>query len=159
MESIHIYLATIEKTEEFGRALGEVTRPAEIICLDGNLGAGKTTLTKMIARGLSVPPEYYVTSPTFNIFHEYPGRIPLYHMDFYRLGNEEDVLAMGLDEYFYQDGLTIIEWAERASEILPEERLTIQLTSTGLHSREAQCHLHQSTWKERLVDIAERLSQ
>lgn len=158
METIHLHLDSLEKTELFGLALGSMAKPGEVICLDGELGTGKTTLTQSIAKGLDIPQEYYVNSPSFNIFHEYPGRIPLYHMDFYRLGSDDDVLEMGLDEYFYMDGLTVIEWAEKAVNILPEKRLAIHLTTTGHQSRRVLCKIFHSIWSTRLPKIVENIS-
>ena len=146
METIHLHLDSLEKTEQFGIALGSMANPGEVICLDGELGAGKTTLTQSIAKGLDVPQQHYVNSPSFNIFHEYPGRIPLYHME------------MGLDEYFYMEGLTVIEWAEKAVDILPKERLAIYLTSTGHQSRRALCKIFDSIWSARLHKIMDNIA-
>ncbi len=125
MDGITIRLKNLEDTEKLGRSLGETAIPGGVICLDGGLGAGKTTLVQAIARGLHVPPNFFVTSPSFAVLHEYPGRIPLYHMDFYRLHNSDDVLDLGLEEYFYMSGLSVIEWSLRATEILPKERLML----------------------------------
>jgi tRNA threonylcarbamoyladenosine biosynthesis protein TsaE len=86
-----ILLPTLADTLALGRLLGQSARPGDVICLDGDLGAGKTTLTQAIALGLEVPVNDYVTSPSFAILHEYQGRIPLYHMDFYRLTGAADV--------------------------------------------------------------------
>lgn len=118
-------LHTVAETERFGVALGKAAQSGDIICLDGDLGAGKTTLSQAIARGLNVPADCYVTSPSFAILHEYPGRIPMYHMDFYRLGDAEEVIDLGFEEYFYASGLTVIEWSKRAEEMLPAERLQL----------------------------------
>jgi tRNA threonylcarbamoyladenosine biosynthesis protein TsaE len=118
-------------TEAFGRLLGECAIAGDVLCLDGELGAGKTTLTQAIARGLAVPAEFYVTSPSFAIVHEYLGRIPLYHMDFYRLGSGDEVLDLGVEEYFYGGGLTVIEWAMRAVDILPVDRVSLRITGHG----------------------------
>lgn len=130
-----IVLDDLAATERFGRMLGEVALGGDILCLDGELGAGKTTLVQAIAQGLEIGGEYYVTSPSFAILHEYPGRIPLYHMDFYRLQGSGDVIDLGFEEYFYGYGLTVIEWAERAREILPEERLSLRLQGHDLERR------------------------
>lgn len=92
-----------------------------VITLTGNLGAGKTTFTKGIAEGLDI--RRPITSPTFTIIKEYEGRIPLYHMDTYRLENSEE--DIGFEEYFYSDGVTVIEWAEFIEDYLPEDRLNI----------------------------------
>ncbi|MFV0438849.1 MAG: tRNA (adenosine(37)-N6)-threonylcarbamoyltransferase complex ATPase subunit type 1 TsaE [Desulfopila sp.] len=112
-------------TERFGFALGKAARPDDIICLDGDLGAGKTALSQAIARGLDVPADCYVTSPSFAILHEYPGRMTMYHMDFYRLGDAAEIIDLGFTEYFYALGLAVIEWSKRAGQILPPERLEL----------------------------------
>ena len=156
METINLHLDSLEKTVGLGKALGLAAKPGEIICLDGELGTGKTTLTQSIAKGLDVPSECYVSSPSFNLFHQYPGRIPLYHMDFYRLRSADEVLDIGLDEYFYLEGLTVIEWAEKAVDILPEQRLGIILSSTGHNSRQALFKFNRSSWQIRLKKIAKQ---
>ena len=127
LENILINLRTVHETVELGLAIGSTSQPGDCICLNGNLGAGKTTLTQAIALGLKVPPHCYVTSPSFAVMHEYRGRIVLYHMDFYRLNDSSDIIELGLEEYFYLEGLTVIEWAERAADILPEGRVTIDI--------------------------------
>ena len=106
-----IRLTSRADTEKFGILLGMAASPGDVICLDGDLGAGKTTLTQGIAKGLEVPEGCYVTSPSFAILHEYSGRIPLYHMDFYRLTGSAEIEDLGFEEYFYMSGLTVIEWS------------------------------------------------
>lgn len=135
MEAIHIQLNNLDDTEKLGRLLGRLAAPGDVICLDGDLGAGKTALSQAIARGLEVPDKCYVTSPSFALLHEYQGRIPLYHMDFYRLQDGSEVQDLGLDEYFYLEGLTVIEWSTRAVEVLPAERLTLEIVLSGDFSR------------------------
>ena len=130
-----LHLRSLTATEVFGLYLGQNANPGDIICLDGDLGAGKTTLTQAIARGLAVDNNCYVTSPSFAIMHEYPGRIPLFHMDFYRLQDAAEVEDLGFDEYFYMSGLTVIEWSERAAEILPEKRLSLKIILNNDDSR------------------------
>lgn len=127
VKTIEFILTDIEDTERLGRLLGERAEPGDIICLDGDLGAGKTALAQAIGRGLDVPENCYVTSPSFAILHEYEGRVPMYHMDFYRLQGSDEVEDLGFEEYFYLAGLTVIEWSKRAEEILPRERLSIQM--------------------------------
>ena len=87
-----INLPTLKDTIALGRHLGNVAEPGDIFTLSGDLGAGKTTLTQAIGQGIGVPKDCYITSPTFSLLHEYPGRISLYHMDLYRLGNENEFL-------------------------------------------------------------------
>ncbi|MEE4135853.1 MAG: tRNA (adenosine(37)-N6)-threonylcarbamoyltransferase complex ATPase subunit type 1 TsaE [Desulforhopalus sp.] len=128
-----VQLNDLADTEKFGRALAELARAGDLICLQGDLGAGKTTLVQAIARGLGV--EGWVNSPSFALLHEYSGRLPLYHMDFYRLNSSDEIIAIGLDEYFASQGLTVIEWAERAEDILPPEKLCLSLHHTGEYSR------------------------
>ncbi len=106
--------------------------PGMVICLNGELGSGKTVFTKAFANALGISDD--VTSPTFNIIKEYPnGELPLYHMDVYRL--EGKVNELGLDEYFDGDGVTIIEWADMITEHLPKERLDISIRVTGEDTR------------------------
>lgn len=141
MKTTLIQLVHLSDTEKFGRFLGETAAPGDVICLDGDLGAGKTTLSQAIARGLQVPENCYVTSPSFAIFHEYSGRLPMYHMDFYRLNDASDVIDLGLEEYFYLRGLTVVEWSRRAREILPEKRISIELQINDGKSRTARIHM------------------
>ncbi|MEK6202392.1 MAG: tRNA (adenosine(37)-N6)-threonylcarbamoyltransferase complex ATPase subunit type 1 TsaE [Desulfobulbaceae bacterium] len=146
-------LKTLDDTLAFGRLLGQSARPGDIICLDGDLGAGKTTLTQAIAQGLDVPANDYVTSPSFAILHEYQGRLPLYHMDFYRLTDAADIEDMGLDEYFFLSGLTVLEWSERAGDLVPASRLKITLTTLPDDSRLLSCDPGVGSWQDRWQDL------
>ncbi len=147
-----ILLSNLEETERFGLRLGEVAKAGDVICLNGDLGAGKTTLTQAIARGLQVPPSFYVTSPSFAMFHEYPGRLPLYHMDFYKLEDAGEIIDLGFEEYFYLEGLTVIEWSERAVEILPADRLSLYLQIQSESSRKVKLQYFRS-WQERVDQL------
>ncbi|MDK7355358.1 tRNA (adenosine(37)-N6)-threonylcarbamoyltransferase complex ATPase subunit type 1 TsaE [Peptoniphilus harei] len=122
-----ISLNNLNETERFGIFLGENLNPGDVVCLNGDLGAGKTTLTKSIAKGLGI--DDYVTSPTFTIVNEYYGKTDLYHIDTYRLDDKIDVDYLGFDEYFYSDGVTIVEWAEKIRDALPEEYMEINIKS------------------------------
>ncbi|MCG9966700.1 tRNA (adenosine(37)-N6)-threonylcarbamoyltransferase complex ATPase subunit type 1 TsaE [Pelotomaculum terephthalicicum JT] len=118
-----IKTTTPEETACVGEKLGALLRAGDVVCLNGDLGAGKTRFAQGVACGMEVAGP--VTSPTFTLINEYQGRLPLYHMDFYRL---EDALALedlGYEEYFYGNGATVIEWAERVAELLPEVRLDV----------------------------------
>lgn len=115
-----------EETERFGLALAKLLVPGSIIALSGDLGAGKTTLTQAIARGLGINTP--VTSPTFLLLQEYQeGRMPLYHFDLYRLGEEADLFELGFEEYLYGDGVSIVEWADLVSSQLPKNIVSIQI--------------------------------
>ncbi len=101
--------------------------------MNGNLGAGKTTLTQGVARGLGIKEP--ARSPTFTLIRELTGRIPLYHVDLYRLENIEQIKDLGLDEYFYGRGITVVEWADKARAILPPENLNIDIELKNETSR------------------------
>ncbi len=116
---------SIEDTENIGCKLGKLLKKGDVVCLTGDLGAGKTTLSKSIAKGLGV--DEHVTSPTFTIINEYVGRIPLYHFDVYRINDIEEMYELGYEEYFYGDGVCIVEWASKIEELIPEEHIWIEL--------------------------------
>ena len=109
---MEIRLNNFEETEEFGIKLGKSLKSGDIVCLNGDLGAGKTTLTKSIGLGLDV--KEYITSPTFTLINQYRGRLPVYHFDVYRLENVDELYDLGFDEYFYGNGVCIVEWAEKS---------------------------------------------
>ena len=124
-----------EETSKIGEQLGRLLSKGNIICLTGDLGAGKTAFTKGIAKGLAV--DDYVTSPTYTIINEYQGRLPLYHFDVYRLNDVEEMYELGYEEYFFGDGIVVLEWADIVRDIIPGERLWITiLNSRGDDSRE-----------------------
>lgn len=146
-------LGTLETTVCLGRKLGELALAGDVITLAGGLGTGKTTLTQAIGNGLGVPPQYYITSPTFGLLHEYPGRLTLYHMDLYRLADEDEIAALGFEDYIYGDGVTVIEWPDRLGSLLPEERLQIELSFLSDNARQAVITCHGTTWQDRLQAI------
>ena len=125
-----------QETMALGRRLGELLDAGDVVALNGPLGSGKTTLTKGLAEGLGVEDPRWVTSPTFVLIHEYPGRLPVYHIDAYRLGGPEDAEALGADELFFGDGVTIVEWADRIADVLPSERLDVALSHGGGDERQ-----------------------
>lgn len=122
---INIYLEDENKTKELGYKLGTLLKRGDVVCLIGDLGAGKTTMTQSLARALEV--DDYITSPTFTIVNEYEGKMPLYHFDVYRIGDSEEMYDIGYDEYINGDGVCIIEWANLIDDILPDEYLYIEL--------------------------------
>lgn len=124
-----------ERTHIIGRIIGECLGSGDIVALMGELGSGKTCITRGIARGIGVPEEYRITSPTFTLINEYPGRVTLYHVDTYRLSGSRDLEEMGYEEYLYGNGVTVIEWAEKISDILPQERFNINLRYVGDNKR------------------------
>lgn len=114
---------SVEETIDIGERLGKILEKGDIVTLNGDLGAGKTHLTKGIAKGLGV--EDYVTSPTFTIVNEYIGRYPLYHFDVYRIDDIYEMYEIGFEEYIYGDGVSIIEWSNNIKAILPENTIDI----------------------------------
>ncbi|GAB4346908.1 MAG: tRNA (adenosine(37)-N6)-threonylcarbamoyltransferase complex ATPase subunit type 1 TsaE [Desulfobulbaceae bacterium] len=150
-----LVLRTIEDTRRFGRVLGRLCRPGDVILLEGDLGAGKTTLAGFIAEGLEVPAEYYVTSPSFALMHEYPGRVMLHHIDCYRLEGEDDVEESGLFDYIVApDGVTVVEWPDRLGSLVPEERLELFIRLLEDGARYVEIRPHGSRWSERIGEIA-----
>ncbi len=122
--SFQVITRSPDETRELGRHVGELALPGDVYLLIGNLGAGKTCFTQGVARGLGI--EDYVMSPSFVIVREHQGRLPLYHIDLYRLENVE-AADLGLDDYLYGRGVCVVEWAERAPDIMPAERLTVRI--------------------------------
>ncbi len=117
------------ETIALGERLGRVARAGDLVCLWGDLGAGKTQLAKGIARGLDI--DATITSPTFILMAEYPGRLPLFHVDLYRLADAADALAGGVIDDRQSDGLTVVEWPDRMGEVLPAARLDVRIDGTG----------------------------
>ena len=123
-----------EETHRFGQKLARDLGAGTLIALTGDLGSGKTCLAQGICSGLEV--KDYVTSPSFTLINEYQGRLPVYHFDFFRIDKPEETLELGCDEYFYGDGVCIIEWAEKIESLLPEDRIEIKIVRRGETERE-----------------------
>ncbi len=114
-----------DETKEIGRAVGEAVTGGTIVLLIGQLGAGKTTLTQGLAAGLGVTA--YTKSPSFVLVNEYEGRLPLFHMDLYRIDDPAEAWELGLSDYLSHDGVLAVEWADRAASIFPDDRLEIRI--------------------------------
>ncbi len=113
-------------TRSLGLRIAEAAEPGDVVALIGDLGTGKTALTRYIAEGLGVKEE--INSPTFTIVKEYKsGRLPLYHFDVYRLGSGEELLDIGAEDMLYADGLCVIEWADIVADVLPADSLVVRL--------------------------------
>lgn len=141
-----------EDTRKTGTIIGELALSGDVLLLEGKLGAGKTCLTQGIALGLGI--DDYVLSPTFVIMRELYGRIPLYHIDLYRLDNIEESMDLGLDDYLYGDGISVLEWAEKAISIMPRNRLLIRIDYIG--DTERRLRLEPSG--ERYLKLAEQIT-
>ena len=134
MKSFDLKTYNPAETQAIGENLARQCKGGEILCLSGNLGSGKTTFVKGIARGLKIDGKN-VNSPTFVIMNVYQGRLPLYHFDFYRLESHAEIAGIGYDEFLYGNGVAVIEWAERFGRLMPPENLSIELSSEGDQTR------------------------
>jgi len=125
MSHLEIISHSPEETQKIGVRLGELALPGDVFLLAGGLGVGKTCLTQGIAWGLNI--KEYAASPSFVVIRELHGRLPLYHVDFYRLDHLEEIAELGLDDYLYGSGVCVLEWAEKGLSLLPEEHLLIEI--------------------------------
>jgi len=139
------------ETQEFGARLGKLARPGDVFLLVGKLGAGKTCLTQGIARGLGI--KEYAASPSFVVVRELYGRLPLYHMDFYRLDNLEEIAELGLDDYFYGQGVSVVEWAEKGISLLPPEHLLIEMSYVSDTGRRLKLKARGKRYRQLVVEL------
>lgn len=123
-----------EETLALGRRLGATLGPGDVVACYGELGSGKTCFIQGVAEGVGV--EGPVTSPTFILIGEYPGRLPVYHIDLYRLDSLEEILALGVEECLYGPGVTLIEWAEKVEGLLPSHAIRVRLSGLGEEPRQ-----------------------
>lgn len=121
------YTESAEQTIGLGEKIGSFLRPGDVIALQGTLAAGKTTITKGIARALGITED--ITSPTFTLISVYEGRVPLYHMDVYRLEGSADFSDLGAEEMLYGNGICVIEWSEKIMDELPSRTIVIKLSA------------------------------
>ena len=124
---------SLRETEVLGKRLGSLLERGDMVCMSGDLGAGKTFFTKAMAVGMGI--EEDVTSPTYTIINEYDGMVKLYHLDVYRIMEIEEMYDIGYEEYFFGDGVCIVEWADMVRELLPDDYLWIEIERTGEKTR------------------------
>ena len=134
ISSLDLILSSPGETESFGHTIGRLLRGGEVLALIGELGVGKTALVRGLVAGLGIPAAS-VTSPTYLIVHEYQGRIPVIHIDLYRLQRPEEIESIGLSDYLTDDVVVAIEWADRFPRLLPEDRLEVRLAHRTRMSR------------------------
>ena len=127
------YTKSADETIELGRKIGKLLKKGDVIAMQGTLAAGKTTITKGIAQALQI--DETITSPTFCLISEYHGKMPLYHMDVYRLEGADDFINLGTDDMIYGDGICIIEWSEKIMDELPSKTITLKITPQDDGSR------------------------
>jgi len=140
-----------EQTQRLGEELGRLAQPGDLFLLVGGLGAGKTCLTQGIAWGLGV--EGYATSPSFVVINQYRGRLPLYHIDLYRIDTTEEVIELGLEDYLYGGGVCVVEWAEKALAMLPAEHLLIEMSFLSDTSRSLSLKARGQRYLEMLAQL------
>ena len=149
MKELLVVTKTRKETQDLAYKLGQIVEANTLITLSGDLGAGKTTFTQGLARGLGI--EKKVTSPTFTIMKEYKGRLPLYHIDAYRLENITQDL--GFDEYIESDGVCVIEWANFIEYVLPDELLNIEFTINDDDSRTLKMQGYGDRYEEVIAEL------
>jgi tRNA threonylcarbamoyladenosine biosynthesis protein TsaE len=126
---------SVAKTRGLGQKIGKLLDQPLNIALIGDLGGGKTVFVQGLAKGLDVPADYYITSPTFTLINEYPGRLPLIHADLYRLETVDDLADIGLEELLYNQSILAVEWADRMADTLTDDYLSINFETIDDHSR------------------------
>jgi len=126
---------TTLETIRIGKEIGGFLLAGDVVALAGELGTGKTQFIKGLAEGVGVGKSTYISSPSFTLINEYPGRVPFYHIDMFRLTSEKEAEGLGLEEYFQGNGITAIEWADKIPSLLPEELLWVHLRYTGKNTR------------------------
>ena len=125
-----------EKTHILGQRLGEAITAPLVVSLVGELGSGKTVFVQGLAQGLGVPGDYYVASPTYTLINDYPARLPLVHIDLYRLTSADDLDSIGFFDVIGQPAVTAVEWADRVQGWQPTEHLAVHFTVKGIHQRQ-----------------------
>ena len=133
---IHIISGSPERTFEIGEVIGRSLKKGDILALSGELGSGKTCFTQGLAKGLDVPAQYNVTSPTFTLLNEYPGRLKLSHLDVYRLSGAQDIEEIGYEDYFFGPGVIVIEWAEKIEQLIPDYGIWVFFRHVDENTRE-----------------------
>lgn len=140
-----------EETQALGEHLGQLLESGDVVLLHGTLGAGKTTFVQGLARGLGVPAERRVSSPTFTLVNEHFGRVPLYHIDLYRLETVREMEEIDLLGYLEGEGVSVVEWAERLGPLIPADRIEVQIDSTGPDKRRVSMEGVGASARARLV--------
>lgn len=151
MEHFDLISRNPSDTHRLGANIGRLAMPGDLFLLTGQLGAGKTCLTQGIARGLGI--EEYIPSPSFVLIREFYGRLPLYHIDLYRLDLLQEIADLGLDDYLYGMGICVIEWAEKGSSLMPPEHMLIKIDYLGDTERSFQLE----AYGQRYIEMLDRL--
>lgn len=134
--------SSVDETIHIGFEFGKQLTPGDVVCLAGDLGAGKTHFVKGVASFFGIEPEK-VSSPTYTLIHEYSGDTPVYHFDCYRLKHEQEALEIGAEEYFYGDGVCLVEWPEKIDGLIPEDAIWVELSHLPENKRKIIIHQKQ----------------
>ena len=153
MESRSFKTESPEETQAFGEKIGKTLKRGDVIALIGDLGTGKTCLTQGIARGVGIASDEVVNSPSYILINEYNARIPIYHIDLYRLEDSAEIAELGLTEYIEGDGICIIEWAERMADALPDTVIKIRITLAEASDNEMLAPILQNLEDENIRHI------
>lgn len=145
-----------QETENYGEAIGSLLTEGNVVCLSGELGVGKTEFVKGLAKGLGIVD--YITSPTFTIVNEYQGRQKLYHFDVYRVNDIDELENIGFDEYIYGEGICVIEWAELIENILPKEKLWVEIKK-DLSKNEDYREINLKAFGEQYISIINNIAK
>jgi tRNA threonylcarbamoyladenosine biosynthesis protein TsaE len=135
INKVFLQTKSTSETIRIGKKIGGHLLPGDVLALSGELGAGKTQFIKGLAEGMGLGKPTYISSPSFTLINEYPGRIPFYHIDLFRLRGENEAEELGLEEYFQGGGVSAIEWADKILSLLPKEILWIYIYYTGKNTR------------------------
>ncbi|WP_416176681.1 tRNA (adenosine(37)-N6)-threonylcarbamoyltransferase complex ATPase subunit type 1 TsaE [Clostridium sp.] len=138
-----------------GRKLGELLKPGDIICLNGDLGTGKTHFVKGLAKGLEIVDT--ITSPTFAIVNEYNGRLKFYHFDVYRVNDPDEIEAIGFDEYIFSEAVSVIEWSDYIDELIPKEHIDVRIEKDNL--KDYNCRIIKINYCGSRYDYIKELSK
>ncbi len=157
MNNLNLITHSPEQTYELGRSMGKLAQPSDVLLLVGELGTGKTCLTQGIAWGLGI--EEYTLSPTFVIMRELYGRLPLYHIDLYRLNDIVEIAALGLDDYLYGDGICVVEWAEKGLSVMPVEHLMVEISHLGDTERNFQLKAGSQRYRKMLDQLKDAIPE
>ncbi|MGZ3494311.1 MAG: tRNA (adenosine(37)-N6)-threonylcarbamoyltransferase complex ATPase subunit type 1 TsaE [Thermodesulfobacteriota bacterium] len=143
------------QTIRLGKSIGSRLRAGDVVALSGELGAGKTHFIKGLATGAGVGKSTYVSSPSFTLINEYPGEVPFYHIDLFRLENQKEAEGLGLEDYFQGRGITAIEWADKIPRLLPKEMLSIHIVYTGKNTRSIKMIGKGKRYEELINELSE----
>lgn len=153
-QTVSIVSQSPEQTFQIGVKIGRILEAGDFLALTGELGTGKTAFVQGIARGLGVSENYAVVSPTFTLINEYPGEaLTLYHLDLYRLGGAADLLDAGFDEENFQDGVTVVEWAERIQDVIPAGAISLAFSYVDEFTRGIIISVRMESFSDRLKGV------